>query len=358
MTVLADSTACRVEILSGLNAKAPAAILIHGHDSCLLLDAGGALEAGADSGWVLPQIPDAVLLSHDHVDHCAALHQVPEGVPVYATAPVAAGLQDRPDIRLLPLQGSIEIAGITVTTGQAGHSLGGVWLHLALGDGVFYSGDFSLESTLFALDTPPPAALALLDASYGLYDRAQQACRAELEPWLERPLLLPVPPSGRALEMALWLNDRPDCDWTLDDPCRRQLDLLQSLPPGLLQPGVAERLARLKPQPFGDDVPIILAANPDGVGGEAGRIIAQQAQQAQRAVLYTGYMPSVAQAQVDSGRAHWLRWNVHPRLSDVLQLAEVLDARRVVPLFSRLDPLEAWQQALGSRLLMQNLIEI
>ncbi|ANG64219.1 hypothetical protein A8C75_18225 [Marinobacterium aestuarii] len=355
MTSAADHTACRVEVLSGLNAKAPAAILVHWYGRCLLLDAGGALEACADSGWVLPQIPDAVLLSHDHVDHCAALHQVPADVPVYATAPVAAGLHGRRDIRLLPLQGSIDIAGITVTTGQAGHSLGGVWLHLALGDGVFYSGDFSLESTLFALDTPPPAALALLDASYGLYDRVQQVCRAELEPWLERPLLLPVPPSGRALEMALWLNDRPECPWTLDDPCRRQLELLQRLAPGLLQAGAAERLARLKPQPFGDDVPIILAANPDGVGGEAGRIIAQQPQ---RAVLYTGYMPSVAQAQVESGRAHWLRWNVHPRLTDVLQLAGVLDARRVVPLFSRLDPLEAWQQALGSRLLMQNLIEI
>ncbi|UTW11643.1 MBL fold metallo-hydrolase [Marinobacterium rhizophilum] len=344
-----------IEILSGLNAKAPAAILVKAQGRCLLLDAGGALEAGADSGWALPQLPDAVLLTHDHVDHCAALHQVPAQVPVYATAPVAASLQTERDIRLLPLNGTLDIAGIKVTTGQAGHSLGGVWLHLAIGDGVFYSGDFSLESTLFAFDAPPVAGLALLDASYGLYDADQPACRAALEPWLEQPLLLPVPPSGRALEMALWLNDRPGCRWTLDSACRQQLERLHRLPAALLQPGVSARLARLTPEPFGDDVPVILAANPDGVGGEAGRLIEAQPW---RAVLYTGYMPSVAQDQVERGRAHWQRWNVHPRLGDVLHLAKTLQARRVVPLFSRLDPRAAWQQALGCRLLTDTHIEI
>jgi hypothetical protein len=347
-------TTC-IEILSGLNAKAPAAILVKARGRCLLLDAGGALEAGADSGWTLPQLPDAVLLTHDHVDHCAALHQVPAQVPVYATAPVAASLQGRADVRLLPLSGTLDIAGIKVTTGQAGHSLGGVWLHLALGDGLFYSGDFSLESTLFAFDAPPAAGLALLDASYGLYDRSQLECRTALDPWLERPLLLPVPPSGRALELALWLDTRPGCHWTFDNACQQQLEQLQKLPCELLQPGVGERLARLKPQPFGDDVPIILAANPDGVGGEAGRIIETQPG---RSVLYTGYMPSLAQAQVAGGRAHWLRWNVHPRLGDILSLAKRLQARHVVPLFSCLDPLEAWQQVLGHRLLTHTHIEI
>ncbi len=344
-----------IDILSGLNAKAPAAILVKSRGRSLLLDAGGALEAGAASGWTLPQMPDAVVLTHDHVDHCAALHQVPTQVPVYATAPVAAVLQGRREVRLLPLSGTLEIAGIQVTTGQAGHSLGGVWLHLALGDGLFYSGDFSLESTLFAFDPPPPAGLALLDASYGLYDRSQVECRSALEPWLEGPLLLPVPPSGRALELALWLDARPGTYWTLDNACRQQLEQLQQLPCGLLQPGIVERLARLRPQPFGDDVPIILAANPDGVGGEAGRLIETQPG---RPVLYTGYMPSRARAQVASGRAHWQRWNVHPRLGDVLSLAKRLQARRVVPLFSCLDPLEAWQQALGNRLQTHTHIEI
>jgi hypothetical protein len=102
---------------------------------------------------------------------------------------------------------SFAFGEITVTTGSCGHALGGVWFHLNIAGGLFYSGDFSMESALFHFDTPPPAGGAA-DASYGLYDVAQSAQWDKLQTLFSLPTLCPVPPSGRAVELAMLLQDR------------------------------------------------------------------------------------------------------------------------------------------------------
>lgn len=223
----------RIEVLSGLGEKAPAAILVEAEGRRLLLDAGGALHPGQSSEWAKGLDVDAVLISHDHVDHIGGVAALPAELPLYCTAPVAAALPQGREWRPLPARGECRIAGITVTTGQAGHSLGGVWLHLGVGQGVYYSGDACLESLLFPFDEPPPACVALLDASYGLYDVPQAQCRDALAQQLSEPRVMPVPASGRALEMALWLDamaPRLGIDWNLDDACRVGLERLLCLP--------------------------------------------------------------------------------------------------------------------------------
>lgn len=136
----------RVEVLSGLGDKAPAAILVEADGRRLLLDAGGALHPDQSMAWVDGLDVDAVLISHDHIDHIGGVSALPAELPLYCTGEVAAALPSGREWRALPERGQCRIAGIPVTTGQAGHSLGGVWLHLGVDGGVFYSGDRDEDS--------------------------------------------------------------------------------------------------------------------------------------------------------------------------------------------------------------------
>lgn len=342
----------RIQILSGFDAKAPAAILISTPKVRLLLDAGGPLQADQPCDWFAGIEADALILSHDHVDHIGSVGQLPS-MPVYATAPVATQLPEGCLHRLLPAQGDIDIGGIRLRCGRAGHSLGGVWLHLELAGGLFYSGDFSLESQLYPFDVPPPAATALLDASYGSYQTPQQHCLETLQALFAEPCLFPVPPSGRAIEMALWFDALGLTSWSMDNACYQALLTLLQQPAGLFASGTYARLQQLAMhyRGFDDQAQLLLAADPEGLSGEAGRLIADPGCRHQ--VIYTGYLPPAAQAAVEDGRARFARWNVHPRQQDVLWLAEQLQARRVMPLFT---PLQRphWQAQLGERLWLQH----
>lgn len=141
----------KIEIISGLNRKAPAAILLSARGQRILLDAGGALEPD-EALWQVPADIDAVLLSHDHADHIAGLNRLPRDVPVYCSKVTAQALPAGHNVRYINVRGRFRIGEITVTTGSCGHAYGGVWFHLDIDGGVFYSGDISMESALFHFD--------------------------------------------------------------------------------------------------------------------------------------------------------------------------------------------------------------
>ncbi len=272
-----------INVLSGLGDKGPAAVVVETQCKRLLLDAGGALHPGDPITWANDLDVDAVLISHDHIDHIGGVTQLPADLPLYCTPLVAKALPKNRQWRPLPERGTIEVEGITVTTGQAGHSLGGVWLHLAVAEGVFYSGDACFESRLFPFDTPPPAGIALLDASYGVYDQSQQGCIHAISEHLMQPLVFPVPATGRALEMALWLTEEAKArglTLAIDAVIRANLAALQALPDTLRRPGTKAAIASVLARPDDTNAALMLVSDRDDA----------PAQWPDHRLLHTGYL--------------------------------------------------------------------
>ncbi|ATA25483.1 hypothetical protein BIY26_19775 [Brenneria goodwinii] len=335
-----------INILSGLHGKAPAAILVTTPSQRILLDAGGELEPGTEP-WPIPDDLDAVLLSHDHEDHIGGLMRLPLQTPIYCTDITAQSLPVGMNVHRIPVRGQFRLGALTVTTGSCGHAYGGVWFHLDLPGGLFYSGDVSLESALFRFDRPPAAQTALVDASYGLYDAAQHQQRETILAQLVRPTLCPVPPSGRAVEMALLLARRNADGFTLDDPCRAMLERMAEFDDGSLQPGVQDELKRLAQTlpPFSSAIPVLLAGDPDGQSGAAGALRARPG--FGHRVLFTGHLNQHAQRQRQAGEIDFCRWNVHPTRHCLQQLAAMLECRRLAPLFTPIGATADWRRALA-----------
>ena len=339
-----------IEIISGLGHKAPAAILVVTPTQRILLDAGGSLEPDT-ADWPLPDRLDAVLLSHDHIDHIAGLARLPPGVPIYCSAVTARALPPGMNVHPVAVRGRFSLGDLTVTTGSSGHAWGGVWFHLDVPGGLFYSGDISMESALFHFDPPPPASVALVDASYGLYDVPQHQQLDALWRHVHQPVLCPVPPSGRAVEMALLLARRGAASVAMDEACREMLAQMAWHNDGSVRPEVQVELRRLADQlpPFHADAPIILAADPDGEQGTAGEL--RRRADFHHRTLFTGHMNQRALAQHRAGEVDFCRWNVHPTQRCLQMLTVMLHCRLLAPLFTVIDDPARWQQTLGCEIL-------
>ncbi|WP_249977753.1 MBL fold metallo-hydrolase [Vreelandella olivaria] len=335
----------RIEILSGLGDKGPAAIVVETQGKRLLLDAGGALHPGDTITWANQVDVDAVLISHDHIDHIGSVAELADNLPLYCTPLVANSLPKNRLWRPLPERGTLDVEGITVTTGQAGHSLGGVWLHLAVGNGVFYSGDACFESLVFPFDTPPKAAIALLDASYGTFDQPQSACLHAISKHFTQPLAFPVPATGRGLEMALWLIEEAETrelTLAIDPDIRANLATLLAMPATLRRPGIDACITHALARGNDENATLRLVNDRDDT----------PEQWPDHRLLHTGYLTPVRQAQLAAGEISWQRWNVHLRASHLQALAVQLGATQVVPLFTSLNDqaLNEWCTLLGTRL--------
>lgn len=331
-----------INILSGIGSKGPGCIRLTTDKHVWLLDCGHGPEASSPFEEVWLEGADAVFITHDHVDHIGgAAHAIRAGLPIYATAITARALPPGADVRVLPSQGVSEIDGIKLHTGRNGHALGGVWFHFDLGKGLFYSGDWSEESQWFTFDPPPPADIALIDASYHLNDIVQQQCKQELNAQiasLPGTLLFPVPPSGRAGELALHLMQFGEV--SLDDTCRAAIDAaLKAGATAGIDPAAAAILPLLN-KPFNPDARFLICDNPNADGGMAWAIVQRWHDSGRLGrdghVIFTGHMTAHARSIADHPGGRFARWNVHPPLRDQIGLVTRLGATRYAPLFCTL----------------------
>ena len=328
-----------VRVLSGIGDKGPACLQLTVDGRIWLLDCGFGPEAHAQFNPAWLDGAEAVFITHDHIDHIGgASHAVEAGLPIYATAQTAKALPPAAKVHLLPEQGQTVIDGVTLTTGRNGHALGGVWFHFDLGDGFFYSGDWSEESGWFSFDAPPPAATAVLDCSYHLDDVPQSARFAALDALLDRvqgQVLLPVPPSGRAGEMALHLMRRHGCDSVMLDP-ECQAALRVAFDSGAVCPDARDVAPLLERGPM-EQARFMVCDTPNADGGGAWGYVRAWNESGRLGrdahVIFTGHMTAHARGICSVPGGHFQRWNVHPPLRDQLGMLRRLGAKRFAPAF-------------------------
>lgn len=314
----------RVTAISGFRGKGPACFLVETGGRRLLLDCGKGPDRGRlpDLAGIGPL--DAVLISHGHADHIGGLDLVADDVPVHATAPVIAigGHPRLERAHALPLSGDTSIAGLTVETGQTSHAPGGVWLRIGGEGGILYSGDHTRASRLYPWQPFPRARAFVLDASYGAYDRPNARAEAELRALVSegRPVLFPVPADGRAMEMALALADSAPV--RLDAALRRVAEIVvaQEIGPADMRAAVADLLARTPPLEADAALEgVMLAASANADAGTAADLLARVEGDDAVAIVFTGHLAEGAPSErlVESGRARFVRWNVHPTLTEL-----------------------------------------
>lgn len=328
-----------VRLLSGIGDKGPACMQLTLEDRIWLLDCGFGPEANAHFNPEWLKGAEAVFITHDHIDHIGgASHAVEAGLPIYATPQTAKSLPPAAKVHLLPEQGETVIDGVTLTTGRNGHAMGGVWMHFALGEGFFYSGDWSEESDWFPFDLPPPAATAILDCSYHLDDVPQSERFAELDALLEGlhgQVLLPVPPSGRAGEMALHLIRRFGVESVMLDP-ECQAALKAALASQTLSPDVQEIAPLLERGPM-EQARFLICDTPNADGGAAWGYVRAWNESGRLGrdahVVFTGHMTAHARGICAVPGGYFQRWNVHPPLRDQVRMLERLGAKRFAPAF-------------------------
>ncbi len=356
-----------VRLISGVGKKAPACFLLEAGGRRLLLDLGEGPPPGC-----LPDIAaigrvDALVLSYGHRDHVGGLSLLPKlgHPPVYATEIVARSLPEGITARPLPVCGKTGMLGIVVQTGRNGHAPGGIWLHFAVGGGFLYTGDYSTESILYAYDPPSnAAATALIDCSYGDYQKPLATCWDALAPYLDRrPLLLPAPANGRGPEIALELMRHGISDIFVDDATQKALSQLGGADHVSLNPGAGEAIARLSQtvKPIAGARGVMIAGSADGTSGATKKLFAEWEHRSEPAILFTGYVnpTTAADRLVKSGRAQTMRWNVHPLLSDTVALARATQAKTVIPAFCDRAQLAALTTALApARVTMHALVEM
>jgi Cft2 family RNA processing exonuclease len=343
--------------VSGLGPKEPAAFVVEAGGRRLLLDCGEGPEPGR-----VPDVDrigriDAVVLSHGHNDHAGALRLLDRmGQPqLFATEPVLSRLKGVTG-HAIPIRGRCDIAGIAVETGANGHAPGGVWMRLGAGDGLLYMGDYSFESRVYVLDPPPPTTTMIFDNSYGDAEEAIASQRQRILDILAKgPALLPVPPDGRGPELAMALLEA-GLDVAIDEQVRSVAIMLtqtarESTRPESI-PGL-ERLIRDARRLDGEAERqgVMVSHGGSGDAGVAGALIKRWQDKPDPIILFTGHVASgtTGRRLVDSGRALFQRWNVHPRASDNLALIDSVKPQRIIPAFGDGKYAAFWEAQMAGR---------
>ena len=336
----------RLHLYGGFGEKGRTCLGVESDGYRLLLDAGVKTSARGREDYY-PAIPaqalrasDALILSHAHEDHAAALpwciaggfagrvlmtpetrRELAVTLPGYAAPEHLRGLERARFETLAPGGDVVRLGAFAVSTGRSGHVAGGLWCRIDDGRASFlYCGDVAPESPVFAMDAPPPADAIALDASYGDDDVPARARGAEIARWIEsRPegCVLATPLYGRSAELLAVIAGRVALAPGMREALAAQLEGVEWLADGAARV-LSERLAAAADWREGMALPSAALLCHDGMGlsGPSREILAA-ARALGHAVLFTGHLPegSPGAAMLAEGRADWIRLPTHPTLA-------------------------------------------
>lgn len=329
------------------------------HSSCFLVESEGARVLLDFGGGVTPEILaeinrggriDAVILSHGHWDHAGGLHLLPQigNPPVFGTPPVLLGLPDIVDKRPLLLGSNNDIADLPLTIGRSGHTAGGVWIHLDEGGGLLYMGDSTMESPIYPFDQPPPARLAIVDASYGVYDTSLKEQIATFDTMLDEiTILFPVTSVGRGPEIAFHLFHNRGV-FPILCPIVREEILSYDTP--WVKEGTMLALNQLKRSSSSFEnsrLRYFVANNPSANGGESAALIERFEETSGFSVIFTGFklIGQTAERLKEKAIGRGVRWNTHPALSENTALIRSTGTEVVIPAYASATTLPSWRRA-------------
>lgn len=247
----------KLEVWGGAGEHGRSCYFVQAGKTAVLLDCGGKKQAGGLYPRIVPQQVQslqAVFLSHAHEDHMAALplllrfgyqgeiwltRETYRQLPKYAEAwrnytekqgkKLPYPYEDWQRLHYRFLDDEVEqgcwqqlLPELRICWGASGHLPGAVWFLLELaGQLIFYSGDYSSESAVLQATLPAPELfagrrieLAIIDAAYGASEDSQQALLNRLLQQIKQVhergghVLLPVPISGRGLDLLLEIRER------------------------------------------------------------------------------------------------------------------------------------------------------
>jgi len=351
----------RLVLHGGFGEKGRTSLAIESGGYRLLLDAGVKTSArGSDDYY--PRISeaqlratDAILVTHGHEDHVAALGWcIARGFRgrIFMTAETLldadsslAGYAEASHHRLvrtatieqLPLGGdALRLGPLSITTGRSGHIAGGVWCRVDDGRTRFnYCGDVIPSSAVFAMDAVPAANAMVIDASYGDDPIRGDERARQVRGWIaSHPggCVLPTPLYGRSAELLAIVPGPIALATGMRDALKTQLRGTDWLMAGVAD-ALAARLGAAADWTESDSLPRATLLCHDGMGmaGPARSILAL-ARSTGHPTLFTGHLPahSLGERMVNEGSATWIRLPTHPTLEENVAIVAASGASTVL----------------------------
>lgn len=351
----------RLALHGGFAEKGRTSLGVEADDYRLLLDAGVKTSARGDAdywpalGAEELRAQDAIVITHAHEDHVAALGWcIEHGFRgrVFMTAETAreldgciadyADASHRARVRAAHIEtlgvgdNALQLGPLRIGTGRSGHVAGGVWCSVDdVRTRIVYCSDVAPGSPVFAMDHLPRCDALVIDASYGddVTDAATRA--AAIAAWVaSHPggCVLPTPLYGRSAELLAIVTGRLALAPGMREALTSQIDASAWLAADIAA-RLAARLAACVDWHPDDPLPnaALLCHDAMGLSGTSPAIL-QRARTERKPTLFTGHLPadSPGERMVAGGAGEWMRLPTHPTLPENVALVAASGASLVI----------------------------